>query len=179
MNVHDLKLNAMFQENSKKYQSKPVKAARYSPGMENGFMLYFTNKGTKERKPMTNEGVRFFSTEKEVYDYINANHKQYIKENGILKEVLVEYDLPQPVLCRKDKDAINKDGIHFCFGENAFLSDESCDYEFFILDDNCWIIQEMNGAIRVWHPDSEETFFGNERDIIYEVSENEYLKIAV
>lgn len=48
MNIHNFKLNTVFTENSKKYQSKPVRAAKYSSGMENGFMLYFTNK--KKRK---------------------------------------------------------------------------------------------------------------------------------
>ena len=177
MGVGDL--NAAFTRNSKKYQSNPVRAAKYSPGMENGYMVYFSNKGTKERKSMTYEGIKFFSNETEAWNYINADNKQYIKEDGKLVEVAVEYDLPEPVLCRKDNDAINQDGIHFCFGEYAFVSDESCDYEFFILEADCWIIQESDGKIRVWYHDSEETFFGKEKDIVYEVSGNEYMKIAI
>lgn len=87
--------------------------------------------------------------------------------------------LPVPVLYRKDADAIHKDGIHFCFGEHAFEADESCDYEFYILECGCWIIQNM-GNIRVWYPDSEETFFGKEQDIVYQKSGNgEYIKVAV
>lgn len=93
-------------------------------------------------------------------------------------EILVQYDTPKPVLCRKDDNAIDKDGMHFYFKEYTFISDESCDYEFFVLEDDCWII-EADGNIRVWYPDSEETFFGKEKDIIYEVSGNEYIKIAV
>ncbi len=86
----------------------------------------------------------------------------------------------RPVLHRKDADAINKDGIHFCFGEYAFVSDESEKYEFYILECNCWIIQEMDGTIRVWYPDMEETFFGNDKDIVYEVvGKDEYVKVAV
>ena len=178
MNIHNFKLNTVFTENSKKYQSKPVKAAKYSSGMENGFMLYFTNKKTKETDDIY-EGIRFFTTEKETRDYINADNKQYIRKDGKLVEISVEYDPPKPVLCRKDSDAINKDGMHFCFGEYAFISDESCDYEFFILEDDCWIIEEADGNIRVWYPDSEETFFGSGKDIVHEVIGNEYMKIAV
>ena len=177
MNIHNFKLNTVFTENSKKYQSKPVRAAKYSSGMENGFMLYFTNKKTKETDYIY-EGIKFFSTTKEARDYINAENKQYIKRDGKLVEILVQYDTPKPVLCRKDDNAIDKDGMHFYFKEYTFISDESCDYEFFVLEDDCWII-EADGNIRVWYPDSEETFFGKEKDIIYEVSGNEYIKIAV
>lgn len=179
MDVHNFKLNSAFTNNSKKYQSRPVRAAQYIPGMENSFMVYFANQRTKERESLMYEGIKFFQTEKEAWDYINADNKQYIRENGELVEIAVEYDPPKPVLCRKDTDAINKDGIHFCFGEYAFVSDESCDYEFFILEDDCWIIQETDGRIRVWYPDSEETFFGKEQDIIFEVVGNNYLKVAV
>lgn len=179
MNVHNFKLNNAFINNSRKYQSKPVRAAKYSPGMENGFMVYFANKETGERESMLHEGIKFFPTEKEALDYINADSTQCIKEDGKLVEISVEYDPPKPVLYRKDNDAINKDGMHFCFGEYAFVSDESCDYEFFILEDDCWIIEEADGNIRVWYPDSEETFFGREKDIVHEVLGNEYMKIAV
>lgn len=179
MNIHNFKLNNVFTKNSRKYQCKPVRAAKYRPGMENGFMLYFANKKTGERESMLNEGIKFFPTEKEAWNYINADNKQYIRKDGKLVEISVEYDPPIPVLYRKDNEAINKDGMHFCFGEYAFISDESCDYEFFILEDNCWLIEEDDGNIRVWYPDSEETFFGKEKDIVYEVSGDEYIKIAV
>ena len=180
MDIHNFKLNSVFTNNSRKYQSKPVRAAKYTHGMENGFMLYFANKGTKEREPMLHEGVKFFPTEKEAWDYINADHGQCIKEDGKLIEIPVEYDPPKPVLYRKDNGTGNR-GIHFSFETYAFVSDESCDYEFFILEDDCWIIiEEADGNnIRVWYPDSEETFFGREKDIIYEVIGNKYLKIAV
>lgn len=178
MNVHNFKLNNAFTRNSRKYQSKPVRAAKYTSGMENGFMLYFANKKTKETDYIY-EGIKFFSTAKEARDYVNVNNKQNIRRDGKLVEISVEYDPLKPVLCRKDSDAINKDGMHFCFGEYAFISDESCDYEFFILEDDCWIIEEADGNIRVWYPDSEETFFGSGKDIVHEVLGNEYMKIAV
>ncbi len=180
MDIHNLKLNAAFTNNAKNYQSRPVRAAKYQPGMESGWMVYFTNKPTKEKATMTHEGVKFFPTKAEAWKYIDADNKQYIRENGKLVEVTVEYEPPRPVLHRKDADAINKDGIHFCFGEYAFVDDESCNYEFYILECNCWIIQEMEGNIRVWYPDDEETFFGKDKDIVYEVAgKNEYIKVAV
>ncbi len=126
------------------------------------------------------EGVKFFPTEIEAWRYINADNKQHIRENGKLVEVIVEYDQPKPVLYRKDADAINKDGMHFCFGEHAFVSDESENFEFYILECGCWIIQDMDGTIRVWYPDMEETFFGKDKDIVYEVAgKEEYIKVAV
>ena len=67
MNTHNFKLNTVFTENSKEYQSKPVRAAKYTSGMENGFMLYFANKKTKETDYIY-EGIRFFSTKKEARD---------------------------------------------------------------------------------------------------------------
>lgn len=179
MNIHNLKLNAVFTKNAKNYQSRPVMAAKYQPGMENSWMVYFTNVITKEKSAAMHEGVKFFPTEAEALNYINADNEQYIRENGKLIGIAVSYDPPKPVLCRKDADAINKDGVHFCFGEQAFISDESCDYEFYILECDCWIIKDMDN-IRVWYPDSEETFFGNDKDIVYEVSgEDEYTKVAV
>jgi len=180
MNIHNIKLNTAFTKNAKNYQSKPVRAAKYQPGMESGFMVYFTNKATKEKGIMAHEGIKFFSTEAEAWNYINADNKQYIRENGKLVEVAVEYDFPRPVLHRRDADAINKDGMHFCFGEYAFVADESDSFEFYILECGCWIIQQIDGEIRVWYPDMEETFFGNDKDIVYEVAgKDEYIKIAV
>lgn len=179
MDKHNFTLNTVFLNNAREYQTRPVMAAKYCQGMENGFMVYFMNKATKERKMMAHEGVKFFPTEAEAWNYINANNRQYITENGGLLALEVEYDPPKPVIYRKDAEAINKDGIHFCFGEYAFVSDESCNYEFFILENDCWIIQEMDGTIRVWYPDSEETFFGEERGIVYEMVGKKYIQVAV
>lgn len=179
MDVHNFQLNSIFQQNAKKYQTRPVIAAKYQLGMENGWMVYFTNKKTQEKESMMHEGVQFFSSIEKAWKFINANEKQYIMDNGELVAMEVIYDPPKPVLCRKDADAINKDGILLCFGEYAFVSDESCDYEFYILESDCWIIQDMN-SIRVWYPDSEETFFGKSEDIVFKkVSEEEYVQVAV
>ncbi len=159
MNIHNFILNDVFTSYAKKYQPKPIRAAEYVSGMENGFMVYFSNTNNR-RSRVTYEGVRFFPTLDKALEFISANKKQFVREKGKLLAVTVEYDSPKPVLYRKDSDAINKDGMHFCFGEYAFESDESNDYEFFILEDGCWIIQDADGGIRIWEPDSGEPFWG-------------------
>lgn len=60
-------------------------------------------------------------------------------------------------------------------------------YDFFILDyhhttPDAWIIQDADGGIRVWDTASlccEETFFGKENDIVYEKTEDGYMKVEV
>lgn len=158
MNIHNFALNDTFKSHSKEYQPKPIRAAQYKPGMENGFMVYFSNSNNKRRR-IIHEGVRFFPTVDKAREFINTNKRQYVRGHDKLEAITVEYDPPMPVLYRKDSDAINKDGIHFCFGKNAFVSDQSNDYEFFVLGDRCWIIQDADGRIRVWEPDSGEPFW--------------------
>lgn len=170
----------MLQENIQQYSTKPVRAAKYRPGMENGFMVYFFNTAMKEREAMIYEGARFFSTETEAWDYINGGNKQSINQGGEIVGIEVNYALPKPVLYRKSEVAINKEGIHLCFGEYAFVSDESEDYEFYILEYDCWIIWDMDDSVRVWYPDSEETFFGDGKNIVYQVDGGgKYIKAAV
>ena len=82
----------------------------------------------KEREAIIYEGVRFFSTEKGAWDYINEGNKQSINQGGEIVGIEVNYDPTKPVLYRKSEVAINKEGIHLCFGEYAFVSDESEDY---------------------------------------------------
>lgn len=93
----------------------------------------------------------------------------------------VSYDSPVPVLCTKDFDPNNKGGLEACIeGQTAFISNETEDYEFDILEDRSWIMIDMDGKIRTWHPDYEETFFGNNGDIVFEKDDKgEYRKIAV
>lgn len=174
----------MFQNNAKEYVTRPVIAAKYQPGMENGFCVHYSNVGIKKKEVMMYEGIRFFPSEADAWDFINRNEKQYAMENGELIETEVIHDKPEPVLYRKDADAENLDGIHFCFGEHAFISDESEDYEFYILDTNCdsecWIIQDMNGNIRVWDNTMEELFFGKDSEYVYEKNDKgEYMQVAV
>jgi len=184
MNVHNFQLSNKFHENTKEYVTRPVRAAKYQPGMENGFCVHYSNLETEEAEAMRFEGIRFFPSKAEAWGFINRNEKQYAKENGELIEMEVAYDEPEPVLYRKDADAENLDGIHFCFGDKAFLSDESEDYEFYILDGNCdndvWILQDMNGNIRVWDNASDELFFGKESEYVFEKTDKgEYRQVAV
>ena len=185
MNVHNFELGSVFKENAKEYVTRPVIAAKYQPGMENGFCVYYSNEDTKGRKFMMHEGIRFFPSEAEAWDFINRNAKEYAKEDGELIEMEVIYDKPEPVLYRKDSNAEELDGIHFCFGDKAFLSDESEDYEFYILtcswcDNDTWIILDSEGNIRVWDSTSEELFFGKESELVFEKTDKgEYRQVAV
>lgn len=187
MDAQNFILNAAFMENSKEYATKPVRAAKYKRGMESAFMVYYANKPCREKGTTLHEGMKFFDTEAEAWDYIRADNKQYARENGVLVEFEVEYDPPVPVLHRKESDIDKKIGFLNCFeGNYAFISDESEQYDFFILSNDygeseAWIIQDMDGNIRVWYNDLEdETFFGREDSIVYEkVGCDEYIKVAV
>lgn len=159
MDVYNFNLSSIFQQNAKEYVTRPVRAAKYQLGMENGWMVYFTNISTPERGVLTHEGMKFFPTEAEAWEYINADEKQFVMENGELIEVKVNYDSPVPVLCTKDFDPDNKGGLESCIeGQCAFISNETEDYEFEILEDRSWILIDMDGKIRVWHPDYEEKY---------------------
>lgn len=185
MNTQNFKLNEIFSLNAKEYQTRPVKAMKYQPGIENGFCVHYSSTETYTREYMMYEGIRFFPGEADAWEFINRNEKQYVKVNGILTEIDVVYDVPEPVLYRKDANAEELDGIHFCFGKHAFISDESEDYEFYILNSNCdndvWIIQDMiSGNIRVWNNTSDELFFGKESEYVFEKTDKgEYRQIAV
>ncbi|MSS63685.1 hypothetical protein [Velocimicrobium porci] len=148
-------LNDLFKRNAKVYQSKPVRATKYQPGMETGFAVYMTNQIVNGLSVARHEGFKFFDTEQEAWDYINADNKQYAEENGILVEVPVEYAPPVPVLHRKETNPDNKVGFQNYFeGKFALKSNETEQYDFFILDyhnttPDAWIIQDADGGIRV------------------------------
>lgn len=187
MNVHNFKLNRVFQQNAKLYTTRPVMAIKYQPGLgiENGFCVHYSSTEAHNREYMMYEGIRFFPNEAEAWEFINRNEKQYVKVNGVLTEIEAVYDVPEPVLYRKDHNAKDLDGIHFCFGEHAFISDESEDYEFYILtcnwcDNDTWIILDSEGNIRVWDSTSEELFFGKESEYVFEKNDQgEYMQVAV
>ena len=185
MNIHNFQLDDISRQNAKEYVARPVLAARYQPGMENGWMVYYSSTETCTRRYMLYEGIRFFPNETDAWEFINRNEKQYVKVNGVLTEIEAVYDVPEPVLYRKDANAEELDGIHFCFGKHAFISDESEDYEFYILNSHCdndvWIIQDiLSGSIRVWDNTMDELFFGKDKDIVIErTDEGEYKQIAV
>lgn len=183
-------LNDLFKRNAKVYQTKPVKATKYQPGMETGWLVYMCNKVTKDLRASQHEGMVFFDTEQEAWDYINADNKQYAEVNGVVMEVSVEYDAPVPVLHRKENDPEKKVGFQNCFeGKFALKSNETEQYDFFILDyhyttPDVWIIQDADGGIRVWDTDSpeycNELFFGNTDNYVCEkVADDTYIEIAV
>ena len=82
-------------------------------------------------------------------------------------------------------DIEKNEGVLFQFGDKAFISDESEDYEFYILtcnwcDNDTWIILDSEGNIRVWDSTSEELFFGKESEYVYEKNDKgEYMQVAV
>ena len=184
MHIHNFQLSSVFQQNAKEYVTRPVRAAKYQPGMENGFCVHYSSTETYTRENMMYEGIRFFPSEADAWEFINKSEKQYVKVNGVLTEIDVVYDKPEPVLYRKDDNVEELDGIHFCFGKHAFISDESEDYKFYILNSNCdndvWIIRDMNGNIRVWDCTMEELFFGKETEYVYEKTDKgEYIQVTV
>ena len=140
-------LNNVFKQNAKTYQTKPVLATRYKPGMESGWLVYMCNKVTTELEASQHEGMVFFDSEQEAWDYINADNPQYAGVNGTVIEVPVVYDPPVPVLHRKETDPDKKVGLQVCFeGKFALKSNETEQYDFFILDyhhttPDTWIIQ--------------------------------------
>ena len=186
-------LNDIFEEKAKVYQSRPVRAMKYEKGMETGFVVRFSNLPNKEEELNRNEGMKFFDTESEAWDYINSNPDQYINVDGELVQVEVIYDKPQPILHRKVDSPDERIGCVNCFeGQYAFISNETEQYDFFYLDDeNCdidvWIIQDVDGNIRVWERDfldcCSTTFLGNPEDFVYEKcvvsGKEEYIKVAV
>lgn len=183
METNSFKLNNIFEKNAKVYQTKPVRATKYQPGMETGWMVYMINKLTKDIKKQSHEGMKFFDTEQEAWDYINADNKQYIKVDGVAVEIEVDYDAPVPVLHRKETDPEKKNS-DWGFGEYALLSDETHMYDFYVLASDNWIIQDADGTIRVWDHDSperrNELFFGKDDDYICEkVADDTYIKAAV
>ena len=111
MNTQNFKLNEIFSLNAKEYQTRPVKAMKYQPGIENGWMVYYSSKEIKEREAMTHEGISFFPTETEAWEFINSNDTQRVRENGLIIELEVIYDVPLPVLYREEPD---KEKIKAC-----------------------------------------------------------------
>lgn len=188
MDTNNFILNDIFKENAKVYQTKPVRATKYQPGMETGWVVYMSNKQTKDIENQSYEGMKFFDTEQEAWEYIKADNKQYIKVNGVAVEIEVDYDAPVPVLHRKETNPEKKNS-DWSFGEYALLSDETYMYDFYILESNYetpdkWIIQDADGTVRVWDHDCpeccNELFFGKDDDYICEkVADDTYIKVAV
>lgn len=174
MNTQNIKLNDIFTKHSKEYQSKPVRAARYQPGMENSFAVCFSN--------FSDEGFRFFDDLKSAMQFYNEKptQKQYV--NGKIEAVKCYYYEPVPVLLRKKTDEERKYVESQGFASySTFCNNEMNDYEVYFLYDSSWIILKSDGTIRVWDPDSEETFFGKNKEIVYEkdAGTEEYVKVVI
>ena len=188
MNIHNFELSSIFQQNAKEYDTRPVRAMKYQPGLgiENGWMVYFEGNPSNEGKS-SHFGVKFFPTKDNAQSFIDADEKQYAMENGVRVGMKVKCDEPLPVLYREEPDIEKNEGVLFQFGDKAFISDESEKYEFYILDSNwcdcdTWIIQDMDGNIRVWDRTmmDELFFFGREAECVYEKTDKgEYLQVAV
>lgn len=186
MDVHNFQLSSIFHENAREYVTRPVRAAKYQPGMENSWMVYFEGKSSNGENSESYFGIKFFPTKEKAQSFINAHEKQYAMEDGVLVGMEVKCDVPLPVLCREEPNIENNNGVLFRFGDKAFISDESEKYEFYILDSywcdsDTWIIQDMiNGNIRVWDRTSEELFFGKESECVFEKNDQgEYMQVAV
>lgn len=177
-------LNDIFKQNAKVYQTKPVKATKYKQGMENGWMIYISNIPYNPDGIPTHAGVKFFETKEDAMRYVEDNKPEYININGELVECEVEYDLLRPVMCRKLAEGEERRGVDFALGEYVLVSDEQRYYDFFILEDDTWIIQDADGNVRVWDTDSPEAcnelFFGKEDSYVCEkVADDTYIEIIL
>ena len=171
MNDHNFMLNTAFNENSKEYQTRPVRAAKYQPGMENSFAVCFSN--------FSDEGFRFFDDLESAMQFYEEKPAQNKYVNGKIEAVKCYYYEPAPVLFRKKTDEERKyEESEGFVSQNSFCDNEIDDYEVYFLYDNSWIIQELDGSIRVWYPDSEETFFGED---IYEkvTGQEDYIRVTI
>lgn len=61
MDIHNFQLGSVFQQNERELCTRPVRAAKYQLGMENSWMVYFTNISTSGKGVLTHEGMKFFS----------------------------------------------------------------------------------------------------------------------
>lgn len=177
----------LFEQNAKVYQSRPLRAMRYQPGMENGWMLYMSNKPYDNKGGHSHAGVKFFDTKEDGMIYVEANEPEYIMIDGKMVECEVEYSLLRPVMYRKLAEGEERLGVDFCLGDYVLASDEQRYYDFYIMEDSTWIILDADGKIRVWEQDfldsCNSTFFGNPEDFVYEkrveAGKEEYIKIAI
>lgn len=177
----------LFGQKAKVYQTRPVRAMKYQSGMENGWMLYMSNKPFNNTGIHSHDGVKFFDTREEGMKYVEANKPEYIMIDGEMVECEVEYSLLKPVMYRKLAEGEERLGVDFGLGDYVLVSDEQRYYDFYILEENTWIILDADGNIRVWEQDFLDccslTFLGNPEDFVYERCEvagkEEYIKVAV
>lgn len=161
---------------------RPVKATKYQPGMENGWMIYMSAKIKIDDKPKEYAGIKFFDTKEEAMQFVEKNDPQYVNLDGKLIECEVEYDFLKPVIYRKYTEGEERLGVDMGIKGYTFISDESEIYDFYILEEDTWIILDADN-IRVWEHDyldfCDKTFFGNPEEFVYQKVEDNYIKVAI
>lgn len=182
MERREFVLNDVFIRNAKDYSTRPVKATKYKPGIENGWMIYMSAKIKVDDISKLYEGIKFFDTKEEAMDYVEKNDPQYVNYNGKRIACEVEYDLLRPVMYRKYTEGEERLGVDMGIKGYTFVSDESEIYDFYILEEDTWIILDADGNIRVWEHDYLDicsTFFGEPEDFVYQKIEDKYIKVAI
>lgn len=143
-------LNMNFYENAKVYHGKPVLTARYQPGMENGWAVFFTYKAY--------EGFRVFEHREEAAQFCAEKPLQEYRLFGESHVVECEYSEPVPVLySMRNQQNMGNDYTYPAM--NIFVSDESAEYEVAFLEEGIWIVKETDGNVRLWDENSKEAFF--------------------
>jgi len=119
MDTQNLNLNNVFDKNARIYQTRPVMAAKYKPGMENGFCVFYRSTG-KQEGHMLWEGMRFFPNKAEAWEFINKNEISIIFDRirqyfyTILHEGMMNMNVKQAIvkriemLCKERKVAYNE-----------------------------------------------------------------------
>ena len=114
MDIHNFQLSNVFQQNAKEYVTRPVRAMKYQPGLENGWMVYFEGNPSNKGKS-SHFGVKFFPTKDNAQSFIDADEKQYAIVNGVRVGMKVKCDEPLPVLYREEPDIEQNEGVLFQF----------------------------------------------------------------
>ena len=152
----NIKLNDVFENHCKEFKAKPVTAARYRRGMENGFCVVYDY--------LSNEGLKFFNTYEEAMQFYNEKPLQECIIDGVSHMVKCEYYEPHPVFYERNNEPE-------CTINSSFVANESMWYDCTFLYDDSWIIKDSNGNIRVFdRGDAEHPFIGEEYMFMY----NEY-----
>lgn len=146
-------LNMEFYKDAQIYLSKPVLAAKYRPGMENGWAVCFAYKSY--------EGFRYFNNLETAMCFYWEKPEQAYVLSGETHIVKCNYDMPVPVLYAPCLDKY-KESDYYSPVETVFVNDESGDYEVGFLSEGIWLIKENDGSVRLWDENLKEAFFEKE-----------------
>ena len=150
--VMDVTLNKLFWDHAKVYQSKPVVAAKYQPGMENGWVVIYSYERAM--------GFKFFKEYREAKQYSEEKPTHMLITDHGLVEVKCFYDEP----CGKES-------------KKEFEDDEQGKYDVGFVGKDVFIIKDNGGSVRVWHNMGCESFFGKYG--VYERDGEEYIKTDI